>query len=131
MSTTPMQERHVLCTSASARPWLWTLAPRRVQRLAPAGRARWLVLECGRVWLTRSAHSLQTGDDVWLAPGDRLLLPAGSEWVAEAWPEARWVLLEAPQRADGAGRAFGEAWRGLLQRWFSGAAPPAGARPAA
>jgi hypothetical protein len=56
-------------------------------------------VEEGRVWLTRSQRELAPGDDVWLSAGQRLPLPPGSEWVAEGWPEARVVLLQAPQAA--------------------------------
>lgn len=83
--------------SSAAAPWQWRLSPRRAQRLPAAATARWLAVEQGRVWLTRSQRALEPGEDVWLQAGERLPLPAGSEWVVEGWPEARVVLLEAPQ----------------------------------
>jgi hypothetical protein len=62
-----------------------------------ASALRWLAVEEGRVWLTRSQQALQPGEDIWLQAGEQLPLPAGSEWVAEGWPEARVVVLEAPE----------------------------------
>ena len=46
--------------------------------------------------LTRSQHSQQPPEDLWLGAGDRVALPAGSDWVAEGWPEARVVVMQAP-----------------------------------
>lgn len=83
-------------------PWQWRLTSRSARRLAPAPAMRWLAVEQGRVWLTRSQPCLDAGQDsdqdVWLAAGDRLPLPPGSEWVAEGWPEAQVVVLQAPDR---------------------------------
>lgn len=89
----------ILHQSSSPSPWQWQLSARQVQRLRPAPALRWLAVEEGRVWLTRSQRALEPGEDVWLSAGQRVPLPAGSEWVAEAWPEARLVVLESPQGA--------------------------------
>jgi hypothetical protein len=81
----------------AAAPWLWTLDTGRARRLRAAPVARWLWVREGRVWLTRSQRTPEPpGEDIWLAPGQRLLLPAGSEWVAEGWPAARVLVLQAP-----------------------------------
>ncbi len=82
-------------------PWLWTLDSRHAQRLRAAPAARWLAVEEGRVWLTRSQRELEPGEDVWLSAGQGLPLPAGSEWVVEAWPAAKVAVLEAPQGSQG------------------------------
>lgn len=94
MNSTAMTNHHD--TSGRA-PWQWRLSARRAQRLAAAPALRWLAVEEGRVWVTRSQASMDGAEDVWLAAGDRLPLPPGSEWVAEGWPEARVVVLQAPQ----------------------------------
>lgn len=78
-------------------PWLWTLPKAAARRLPRAGRARWMAVTEGRVWLTRSGQDLQPGEDIWLSAGEHLLLPAGSEWVVEGWPQAQVAMLEAPQ----------------------------------
>jgi len=78
-------------------PWLWTLPRAAARRLPQAASARWLAVTEGRVWLTRSGKRLQPGEDVWLSAGEHLLLPAGSDWVAEGWPQAQMAMLEAPQ----------------------------------
>ena len=64
------------------------LARSQAVRLAPSARPRWLQVNAGRIWLTRSGAGLE-GDDIWLSAGERLQLPAGTEWVAEGWPEAQ------------------------------------------
>lgn len=94
MAATPMTNLH---DTSHPAPWQWRLSSRCVRRLRPAPALRWLAVEEGRVWLTRSQRALEPGEDVWLSAGRRLLLPAGSDWVAEGWPEARVVVLEAPQ----------------------------------
>lgn len=96
MTAASMSTTHPLADSA---PWQWTLAPRRAQRLAAAPRRRWLAVEAGRVWLTRSQRQLEPGEDLWLSAGERLPLPPGSEWVVEGWPEAKLLVLESPDTA--------------------------------
>jgi hypothetical protein len=81
-------------------PWEWPLAPASATRIGAAGVPRWLRVKRGRAWLTRTGGGVDA-PDVWLEAGQRQHLPAGSEWVAEGWPEARIELLEAPQPAPG------------------------------
>lgn len=90
MNASPITQSH-----QKSAPWEWLLDSGSAQRLAAAPHARWLRVCEGRVWLTRSGAGPH-GDDVWLNPGDRALLPAGTEWVAEGWPAARVTLLQAP-----------------------------------
>ena len=78
-------------------PWEWALDAADVVRLRAAPSLRWLLVSSGRVWLTRSGAGL-AGGDVWLQAGERHALPAGSEWVAEGWPQARVAVLQAPGR---------------------------------
>jgi hypothetical protein len=80
-------------------------------RLAVGARPRCLKVTAGRVWLTRSGAGPE-GDDVWLSAGERMALPAGTEWVAEGWPEAQAELVgEAPRTPVSAWLA---AWPKLL-----------------
>jgi hypothetical protein len=88
-------------------PWEWTLPAGEATKLAAAPVARWLAVTEGRVWLTQSGAGPES-PDVWLDAGERHRLPAGTEWVAEGWPEARVELLEAPAAVS---RAAGAAWR--------------------
>lgn len=77
-------------------PWQWRLPAHEARRLPAAPLRRWLAVESGRVWLTRSHRDFDHGDDdIWLQPGESQLLPPGTEWVAEGWPSARVVVLEA------------------------------------
>jgi hypothetical protein len=80
----------------------WAL-PERAALTLRADRAQLLWVHAGRVWLTRRCRRGQAAD-VWLGPGERCLLPAGSEWVAEAAPSARVSLVLAAQRVP-SGRA--------------------------
>lgn len=98
----------------TAAPWAWGLGPREAATLAPAPVPRWLRVDTGRLWVTaRDGGPAQP--DLWLEPGDGLLLPPGSAWIVEAWPSARASILEAAPRrfSDGAWRA---AWRALPAR---------------
>ena len=95
MAATTMTKLH---DTQGAAPWQWRLSSRCVRRLDAAPALRWLAVEEGRVWLTRSQQSMDGAEDIWLSAGERLPLPAGSEWVAEGWPEAKVVVLEAPQQ---------------------------------
>lgn len=94
MSSSVMNVRH---DNSQPGPWQWRLAPRQARRLPAAAHTRWLAVEAGRVWLTRSEQRLEPGQDHWLVAGERLPLPAGSEWVAEGWPEASVLVLEEPR----------------------------------
>ncbi len=94
MTTATMTNPH---DGSRLAPWLWALDAHQAQRLRAAPAARWLAVEEGRVWLTRSQRALEPGEDVWLSAGQRLPLPAGSEWVVEGWPAAKVVVLEVPQ----------------------------------
>jgi len=86
-------------------PWVWPLCG--VSRLKATREVRWLVVDEGRVWLTRSQRHAGLNDDIWLGPGQRHRLPAGSEWVVEAQPNARLELLLVPPAAEMANRLFG------------------------
>lgn len=87
-------------------PWEWHVAPGQATRIAAEGRARWLAVTAGRVWLTQTGTGA-AGPDIWLEAGARHRLPAGSEWVVEGWPQARVELLEAPQpRASAVARRW-------------------------
>ena len=90
-----MDTEIMMIAHQAAAPWEWPLKPHSATRLAAEGHARWLAVTEGRVWLTQSGVG-PDGEDVWLAAGERHLLPAGTEWVVEGWPQARIELLEAP-----------------------------------
>ena len=75
-------------------PFVWPLAERQAVTLSadPATRSLWV--HEGRVWLTRQCpHGVP--EDVWLNAGQSHTLPAGTEWVAEAWPQARLSVVQA------------------------------------
>lgn len=76
----------------------WTLASSELKRLAPSAIGRWLVASEGRLWLTQTGGGAAREADVWLQPGQRQWLAAGSEWLIEGWgvEPAAFVLLEPP-----------------------------------
>jgi hypothetical protein len=94
MNTSAMTFQH------QSAPWEWPLARASATRIAPEKAPRWLLVTAGQVWLTRTGGGL-AGGDIWLGAGERHALPAGSEWVVEAWPEGRVALLEAPRQPAG------------------------------
>jgi hypothetical protein len=77
----------------------WTLSAGQALRLAAAPTPRVLAITAGRVWLTRSAGRDRPAPDVWLAAGETATLAPGDEVVLEAWPRARFALLQAPTAA--------------------------------
>ena len=103
MDTATMTNRHQTTQLSLARS--------QAARLARSAQSRCLKVTAGRVWLTRSGAGPE-GDDVWLSAGEGLALPAGTEWVAEGWPEAQAeVVGEAPRKPASAWLA---AWPKLL-----------------
>jgi Protein of unknown function (DUF2917) len=99
-------------------PWAWPVAG--VMPLPAAAQRRWLAVQEGRVWLTRSrrdATEPDMADDIWLEAGQRHALPAGSAWVIEAWPQAQVALLQAPPRPAAAAGLWRPAWRKGWLRW--------------
>lgn len=93
MNREPMTSLH---GNAEA-PWHWQLSAHEARRFQAAPLERWLAVQSGRVWLTRSRSDFDHPEDIWLQAGERQVLPAGTEWVAEGWPEAQVMVLEAPQ----------------------------------
>ncbi len=90
-------------TSAAGAPWEWALAPHAATRLPAAELTRWIEVGDGEVWLTGGRPDRQAAD-VWLQAGQRHVLPAGTEWVLEGWPQAHVRVLEAPASRRSAGR---------------------------
>lgn len=96
-------------------PWTARLEPGAALTLRPAAEARALAVHGGRVWATRRVERGRA-EDLWLAAGERLVLPPGSEWVIEAWPAARVSLLAALPAAElrAGGRTAVASWRAWL-----------------
>lgn len=96
-------------------PWAWALQGHQATTLAANAAPRWLRVDAGCLWVTARERRRQGGaetEDIWLGAGDSLALPAGSEWVLEAWPQARLSLLVAAPGAVSRGRALfsGRLW---------------------
>lgn len=102
--------------------WQWHLASGRALRLAPCRGPRWLLVTEGRLWVTRSGAGADDAvEDCWLHPGQHLALAAGEDAVIEAWPTARFEVLEAAPgsavaaRPTGRFSAMARAWREGVQ----------------
>lgn len=96
-------------------PFGWQLPARDAVTLAADMAPRALWVQEGCVWLTRQCDAC-TPDDIWLEAGQSHTLPAGSEWVVQAWPTARVSLVQtAPALVKRRGAAFwGPAWRAAV-----------------
>jgi hypothetical protein len=80
----------------------WTLAQGRAVRLPRAAVPRVVAVASGRLWLTRDERGDGRGaaaPDVWLEAGQSAALAPHTEAVLEAWPLARFAVLEAPGSA--------------------------------
>jgi len=107
MKTSLMTEPHHLKATDGA-PWSWSLAPSEVRTLPAATVPRWLRVDAGRVWVTERRRDAPA-EDLWLQAGESLSLPAGTTWIAEAWPQAQLSLLLA-QPAPTASAVSSRAW---------------------
>jgi hypothetical protein len=104
----------------------WTLAPGQLRRLDPATGGRWLAAAAGRLWLTQTGGGAAREADVWLQPGQRQWLPAGSEWLIEgAGPDSAFELLEAPpiSRSSPPAPSARPAWRAAPRAAFRAGFP--------
>lgn len=109
MTSTIMPESH-----QTESRWWWSLEPHQAATLPAAVEPRALVVQEGRVWLTREAAVGGEAEDIWLEPGQSLEVPAGTAWVLEGWPQARVSLvLAAPAALSGGPAPW---WRAVRRR---------------
>ena len=83
-------------------PWVCALQGHQATTLAADAVPRWLRVDAGCLWVTARQGTGQghaAAADIWLGADDHLALPAGSEWVLQAWPQARLSLLVAAPAA--------------------------------
>ena len=75
----------------------WDLPEGAALRLSAASAPRVLAVTAGRVWLTSSSSAgADPTPDVWLAAGETARVAPDDEVVLEAWPRARFTVLESP-----------------------------------
>ncbi|MFY8118643.1 MAG: DUF2917 domain-containing protein [Roseateles sp.] len=84
-----MNSKQVFPPAAQA---LWTLARGEALSLDIGPGPRELSVSAGRLWLTQSGEL----EDVWLSPGQSVLLRSGARVLMEGWPEAQFQLLVPP-----------------------------------
>ncbi|HXD07461.1 MAG TPA: DUF2917 domain-containing protein [Burkholderiaceae bacterium] len=76
---------------------LWELPSGRAMTLERSRHSRWLRLREGRLWLTEEGHDTnEPPQDLWLTQGESLRVPPGARVLIEAWPSARFEVLEVP-----------------------------------
>jgi hypothetical protein len=97
----------------------WALEAGQALSLPIGPGARELRVLDGRVWLTRQGRADRPAQDVWLQPGEAIILGSGERVVLEAWPRARFQLLVPPL-------ACPEVW-GRMQKAKRGLSPHPGA----
>lgn len=84
-----MSQTHFSPLSAQA---LWSLARGEALSLDIGPGPRELSVSEGRLWITQSGSA----DDIWLKPGQSVLLKSGARVVMEGWPAAQFQLLVPP-----------------------------------
>jgi hypothetical protein len=100
----------------SAAPATWHVGRGQALRLPAVGRARWLRVVDGEVWLTASGTPDDPAGDCWLRRDGLALLPAHRAVVLEGHPRASFQLLE-PATAQLSGASPGASgWPRWLQR---------------
>jgi hypothetical protein len=94
-----MPHRPMTISQHSAMPAAadWRLAAGQARRLKIGPGPRALQMLEGRLWLTARAQAGTPPPDLWLQAGETLRLADGSQWVIEAWGEARFQLLVPPE----------------------------------
>lgn len=75
-------------------PWSWTLGAGNARRIDATKAPRWLRVDDGHVWLTTTRRAAGDHPDVWLASGESVRLPSGSQWVIEGRGPARYTLMQ-------------------------------------
>lgn len=86
-----------------------SLARRRVVRLEPVGRKRYLQVLEGSVWLTLTATRGKASDDLYLGAGNGIELHPHDDAVIEGLEAARFQLVEPVSVLSGRASARG-AW---------------------
>ena len=94
-------------------PAPWELARGEALSLDIGPGARELSVTEGRVWLTQSGVL----EDLWLSPGQSVLLASGARVVVEGYPAAKFQLLVPPaacrvQRRKASAAPASGAWTG-------------------
>ena len=106
----------------------WTLPEGQAIRLPAHGQARWLEVVEGRLWLTHSARGRQELPlDCWLHASESVQLPAGQDAVLEAWPSARFRLLDGAPAGKPVSASAALKPSAVLRRWLR-ALRPSGSR---
>jgi hypothetical protein len=83
-------------TELQSQQALWEVTQGEALSLSIGPGARELAVTEGRLWLTLQGRADAPAEDIWLAPGQSVLLASGSRIVMEGWPQAHFQLLVPP-----------------------------------
>lgn len=84
---------------------LWRVDGGQALQLNIGPGVRHLRVREGRLWLTADGAEQAPAEDIWLTPGEDVVLAEGSHVVAEGWPRASFELIVPPQACARASRA--------------------------
>lgn len=129
MNSMLMSELHQSPAMArsAAQPWAWRLARHEVTTMKVATEPRWLRVKAGSVWITQvsAVTPAQAPDDIWLAAGQSMCLPAHTVWLLEAWQAAELsVVVPAPSPAPPCEPTLKRGWWSLFWARLSLAQQP-------
>jgi hypothetical protein len=102
----------------SALPATWHVGRGQALRLPAVGRARWLRVVDGEVWLTASGTPDDPPGDCWLRRDALALLPAHRAVVLEGHPQASFQLLEPADASLSAASTSSSAVSGSWPQWW-------------
>jgi Protein of unknown function (DUF2917) len=107
-----MNKQPIANTHQIGRPGTQRLDAHQVSSLPVTAQTRWLSVHAGSVWVTqvKRVTSGTPPEDIWLAAGQSLAMPAGSAWLLEAWQAAE-VCLTVPLPAPVKRGWGGFSWR--------------------
>lgn len=89
---------------------MWRLGKGQSLQLDIGPGMRRLRVREGRLWLTGAGALDAPPEDVWLVPGDDVMLPSGARLVAEGWPQASFELIVPPQACAASAKRAGGWW---------------------
>lgn len=89
---------------------VWRLGKGQSMQIDIGPGMRHLRVREGRLWLTGEGAADAPAEDLWLAPGEDVVLPSGAHIVAEGWPQASFELIVPPQACTATARRGGAWW---------------------
>ena len=104
--------RPLMISAQQSQSSVWRLGKGQSMQLEIGPGMRHLRVCEGRLWLTGEGEPDDPAEDLWLAPGDDILLTSGARLVAEGWPQASFELVVPPGACRLTTRHAGAWWPG-------------------